>query len=252
MVQEDQALAGKVAAMERRIKDLERLLTLGLVGGDIETTLRRHSALLGKLIGDDTLGNIMTGPFASADSSMSYKRTGDSSFYPGGALNQLASFLTGVIGANLLWAIPFYVPRHPNVVDEIGIEVVLAEVGKNARLGIYASRDNVYPGELLFDLGTVTMSPFEVKTLPVDESLPRGLYWLVIVSDSTTGTVKLVGATQAGVWAILGTLTVGQVGDVGWRVAHTYGPLPAVYPSGAARLVSAPGIWLSFKPGGWS
>ncbi|KKL60471.1 hypothetical protein LCGC14_2205000, partial [marine sediment metagenome] len=29
MVQEEQALASKVAALERRIKDLERMLTLG-------------------------------------------------------------------------------------------------------------------------------------------------------------------------------------------------------------------------------
>ncbi|KKM07186.1 hypothetical protein LCGC14_1736490, partial [marine sediment metagenome] len=101
MVQEGQALARKVAAMERRIKDLERLLTLGaLGGGDAEATLRRHSALLGKLIGDATLGNVLMGPFPGAMPPQMMRRD-DGPFYLGGTIGVYPAGGTFGISANV-------------------------------------------------------------------------------------------------------------------------------------------------------
>ncbi|KKK53836.1 hypothetical protein LCGC14_3090770, partial [marine sediment metagenome] len=179
MVQEvDRALASKVAALERRIKDLERLLTLGLVGGDVEATLQQHTALLGRLIGDHTLGNILLGPFPSADSSVGLRRV-DGEFYPSGTLNNLTAFTLSAVFDGLLWAMPFYIPKAPNVVDEIAIKVTAADAGKSARLGIYFDNGAIYPGTRAFDAGTVSLGTTGLKTISINESLPRGLIWMV-------------------------------------------------------------------------
>ena len=69
MVQEDQALANKVAALERRIKDLEKLQVLGLIGADMETLqleVRRQASLLGRIAGEAGIGNLLYGIEAPA------------------------------------------------------------------------------------------------------------------------------------------------------------------------------------------
>jgi len=251
MVQEDLALNRRLASFERRIKDLERLITLGLVGNDVEATLQQHTALLGKLIGDPTLGNVLIGPFPSADAPQGF-RTDGGNFYQSASMGIWGTPVNDSIIVNRLYATPFYMPRIPNFVDEIAIRVIAAESGKNARLGIYEDNGSVYPGVLIKDAGTVSMGTTGPQKITVNEALPRGLMWLAIVTDATTA-VTTATVSNSGGWNLLGSNPVDLVPDwFGWFSAFTFGVLPTVFPAGSTEAESVPVVYLSFKPGSWS
>jgi len=250
------ALENKVAALERRIKDLETMLKLGLLGGDTEATLRQHTALLGKLIGDQTLGNILMGPFPGSAPPQVFRRD-DGSFYSGGTMGVWPEDQTFSPWADRLWTLPFYMPATPNFIDEIGIEVSAINVGGagNARLGIYDDDGSIYPGKLIKDAGSVITGLLGPHYATVNESTPRGLKWLVVNFDVTVE-LRLTAILQsAGSWALLGTgpppLNLNYMA-VGYRATSSYGPLPEVYPAGAEAVGSCPLTYISFKPGGWS
>ena len=256
MVQE--APSPRLVRLERRLANLERLLKLGLVGGDVEdiqSQLNRQQNLLSALIGDRTLGNTLLGPFPSGLSSVSLRRT-DGHLYSGGSISTLdATTVVGIFDGDIV-AIPFYLPAMPNLVDEIVIKVTTAEVGKNARMGVYADDGSLYPGRRLLDAGEVSIGTTGLKKLSVDESLPRGLVWLALHANPTSQVTVVFTAYKAsvdkGAWVILGQDPSLLIPYVGWRVSSTYGPLPAVYPAGATRQQTSPVVWLSFKDGGWS
>ncbi len=254
MIQEDQALSSKVAALERRIKDLERLLTFGLVGGDTEATLQQHTALLGKLIGDQTLGNTLMGPFPSAASAQMLRRT-DGDFYQSGTVGVYPAAATLGIVADKLHALPFYMPQTPNFVDEIAIEVSTINVGGagNVRLGIYEDDGSLYPGKLIKDAGTAITGLLGPHKLTVNETMPRGLKWLVAVFDVAVALRTTAITQSAGGWAMLGVLSTNLNSlMLGWWTGFSYAPLPSVFPAGATKEGSLPILYLSFKPGGWS
>ena len=258
MVQEEQALASKVAALERRIKDLERMLTLGLVGGsDTEAILQQHTALLGKLIGDRTLGSVLLGPFPGADSSQSIRYVdpvgaATPTDYKAGSLTTQAAETNFVFGTGTIRAVPFYIPGKPNMVDRLSIKVITAGAGgENARIGVYADDGNVKPTHLLLDAGEVDVSTTGLKTIAIKESYPRGLLWLAATMEGGARVVS-IDATTTGVWAILGE----QAGTLlaGWKANHTYGALPVAFGAGGSFTATTTVIamWLSFLEGGWS
>ncbi|KKL88306.1 hypothetical protein LCGC14_1926060 [marine sediment metagenome] len=251
----EENLAPRIARLERQFADLKRLLTLGaLGGGDAEATLRQHTALLGKLIGDDTLGNVLMGPFPGSAPPQVF-RLDDGSFYLGGTLGTWPTADTFGLSVNRLYALPFYMPAMPNFMDEIAIEVSTINVGGagNARLGVYDDNGSLYPGKLIKDAGTVITGLLGPHITTVNESTPRGLKWLVLVVDIAVE-LRLTGLLQsAGSWAMLGTGPGGPGPPrIGYRAAFTYAPLPILYPSGATKVGSIPLVYISFKPGGWS
>jgi len=254
MVQEDSALAGKVAAMDRRIKDLERLLTLGLVGGDVEATLQQHTILLGRLIGDDTLGNVLMGPFPSASSAQTLRRD-DGAFYQSGSIGVYPLASTLGVSQDILYATPFYMPATPNFMDEIAIEVSTINVGGagNARLGIYEDAGGIYPGKLIKDAGTTITGLLGDHKLTVNESTPRGLKWLVVVFDVAVELRTTAVTQNAGSWAMLGSLATNLNSlMIGFQASFSYAALPEMFPAGGSKQGSLPILYLSFKPGGWS
>ncbi|KKL12582.1 hypothetical protein LCGC14_2534310 [marine sediment metagenome] len=254
MVQEDQALVSTVAALERRIRDLERLLTLGLVGSDTEAVLQQHTVLLGRLIGDATLGNILMGPFPSTTPPQVARRD-DGAFYLGGTVGVYPADGTFGITANVLYALPFHMTSTPNFMDEIAIEVSTINVGGagNVRLGIYDDDGSIYPGRLVKDAGTAITGLLGAHKITVNESTPRGLKWLVAVFDVAVELRTTAVLQSAGSWAMLGAGPSNlNFNAIGWQVAFSYAVLPEIYPAGGTKQGSLPIVYLSFKPGGWS
>jgi len=105
--------------------------------------------------------------------------------------------------ADTIIAIPFFVTRALTI-DRLAIEVTAGDAGKIARLGIYADGTDCYPGALIKDYGTVSVAAVAVVAATGDQSLTKGLYWLVIVSDGTP-TLRTHNPT----WSPLGIVAVG-------------------------------------------
>jgi hypothetical protein len=87
--------------------------------------------------------------------------------------------------AGTIYAIPFVVSRAITI-DRLAIWVKAAGAGGTvARLGIYADDGDCYPGALVVDAGTVAVDAIAIVAATINQSLTKGLYWLVIVSDGT-------------------------------------------------------------------
>ena len=266
MVQEE--ADPRIVALEGRVKDLEdqeKLRALGLVGGeagDLQAQLTQQRAVLGRLIGDATLGNVLLGPFPGAASSQSIRfadpiGAATPTDYKAGSLTTQQAETIFSFPEDVLRAVPFYVPGKPNLVDRISLKVNTAyPVGAKARLGIYADDGNVKPTHLLLDAGEVAIDATgtPLTTIAIKESYPRGLLWLAAVVSVAPagGFIVSTDATTTGVWAILGE----QAGTLlaGWRANHTYGALPIAFGAGGSftATTTVVAMWLSFLEGGWS
>lgn len=89
------------------------------------------------------------------------------------------------LGADRITAHPFIVARALTI-DRLAIEVTVAGAGgTKARLGIYADGVDTYPGALVLDAGLVAVDAIAIVAATIDQSLTKGLYWLVCVSDGT-------------------------------------------------------------------
>lgn len=122
--------------------------------------------------------------------------------------------------ANTLYAVPFLAARDMTV-DRIAVYVVTLDSGKSARMGIYNDGTNLYPGSLLLDAGEVSVGSAGIKAITIDQSLTKGIYWLVIVSDGTP-TVRVLSYADT----LLGLNSVHTYGQTGWSVSHSYAALP--------------------------
>ena len=140
------------------------------------------------------------------------------------------------IGANTLWAIPFIVARDMTV-DRIAIEVSALAEGASARLGIYNNGTNLYPGSLLLDAGTVSVATTGIKTITINQALPKGIYWMVVVSDGNPSLSSLY--IYYGSTFILGLREDNfSYSYLGWSVAFTYAALPDPFTAGGSANVS--------------
>src|SRR3990167_5955042 len=192
-------------SLEERVAKIERLLRLGGLGDDdLRAIVGRHSALLGRLTEDRSIGNALLGEFPSVDSSMSVRRAG-SEVYLGGTLNlDVTLTVVAELTANRLKVVPFYLPGTPNLVNIIGLQVTTLEVGGLIRLGIYDDNGNLYPGNLLLDAGAVATDTTGIKTIAIKESFSRGLKWLAYNSNAVVA--EVLSASGTSVWPILGRL----------------------------------------------
>ena len=87
--------------------------------------------------------------------------------------------------ADTIYAIPFMVARNITI-DRLALQVVAAGAGSTiARLGIYKNGADNYPAELVLDAGTVAVDSVAIVAAVIDQTLIKGLYWLVVVSDGT-------------------------------------------------------------------
>ena len=144
---------------------------------------------------------------------------------------------TLAITANELYGVPLVVARNITV-DRIAFEVTGAGAGgTTARMGIYNNGTNLYPGTLLLDAGTVSVASTGIKAITIAQALPKGIYFLALVSDGTP-TIRAVnqsGSTNR----LLGILGTGfNMVNQPWRVAFVYAALPDPFTAGAAVPVS--------------
>lgn len=141
--------------------------------------------------------------------------------------------------ANIIFAHLFYVPDD-RTITEIGIDVTVAGAG-SARLGIYNCRstEDVMPGTLVSDAGTVSVNVTNTFQKLTGLSIPikRGWYNAVSVMDIACTAFRL--ATGSLGWNPFGS---GVSGIISWQRAFTYAALPAdesaqVYSSGTSTAV---------------
>lgn len=142
--------------------------------------------------------------------------------------------------AGTFLAAPFSVPRAMTF-DRIGIYVATADVSgtpdKTAYLGIYNDGTNLYPGTLVKDAGTVLVNATGIvaATLSPSVSLDKGLYWVALVSNGTpTLRAAYLGAP------LIGLYSTWQIAQGAWKIASSYGALPATFPASGATHQDAP------------
>jgi len=97
------------------------------------------------------------------------------------------TFGSTTVVANRLVGTYMLIPRAMTL-SHLVIEVTsAATAGKIARLGIYNVGDNLYPGTLLLDAGTVAVDSTGLKALQISggQALTKGIYFIAVISDGT-------------------------------------------------------------------
>jgi len=134
--------------------------------------------------------------------------------------------------ADRLYAFPYPMAR-PRTPSEIGIHIKTADaVHSNLRIGIYADNGSCYPGARITNGGVVDISTTGLKTVAYTTQLPKGLLWIVYISDSSVGAVYANDTHQH----IIGRNNNLYVQRGHYYKADTYGNLPDPFPAfGAAE-----------------
>lgn len=159
-------------------------------------------------------------------------RTGDN--YLSSPLRSYGSAAGAATEVGFLIALPWPVPR-PFTADRIAVHVETAGLaGAAIRLGIYEDDGNCYPGALLLDAGAVDCTTTGLKTITIDQSLKRGLYWLAFVGNDAT--IKIYKTNYYN--SIIGYINSLRYTAAAWRKAQAYGALPNPYPAGAGGLLA--------------
>jgi len=146
---------------------------------------------------------------------------------------------SSAFSANTLYALPFVVGASETF-TRIGVNVDTTGTSTAARLGIY-NFVNGAPTTLVLDAGTVSTGTTGEKEVTISQALSAGVYALAMVTNgSVTLTTAVPNASTAfhylGGEDASGTLVRGTTGS------HTYGALPASYPS-ATYVGTIPILW---------
>lgn len=122
----------------------------------------------------------------SVESAGQWNNTILAGYYFTGISERAATTLALV--ASTLYAIPYWVNRDIRI-TKLAIHVnTAAAAGKIVRIGLYRDNGACYPGTLVIDAGTVTVDAVGVRAIDFSgtpKDLKSGLYWMVVVSDST-------------------------------------------------------------------
>lgn len=111
--------------------------------------------------------------------------------------------------------------------DRIAINVLTADAGKKARLGIYNNGTNLYPGSLILDAGEIDVGSTGDKAIVINQSLAKGMYWVALISDGTPNFYAIAYHLD-----VLGSVSPGRQRAT-WKKAQAYGALPDPFPAGA-------------------
>jgi hypothetical protein len=151
-----------------------------------------------------------------------------------------SSTANNVIVADRLRAQLFVVPRDITI-DRLAVHCVTLEANADARLGIYSNGTNMYPGALLLDAGAVDLDTTGVKPVTIDPALsvPKGVYWLAIATNSPGNVGKLYELLDASLCLAV-EATDFSVHYNSWEVVFTYAALPDPFTAGGS-LTSARG-----------
>jgi hypothetical protein len=131
-------------------------------------------------------------------------------YYPSLLVPWLYSTDSHALSNLVLFAIPFPIPRQWQV-DRIGVHIAVASA-------------------TVVDAGEIDIDTAGAKSLPMDETLPAGLWWLAIH----------LGAADAQVWyystfgqTVLGNSAPSNITYGEYWVLRQYQPLPDPFPDGA-------------------
>ena len=147
---------------------------------------------------------------AAARSNLSVSGGLASFYYPTGTdhilipthLDTLAATLTMANGTAT--GIPVYFEKGQTL-SALIIEVTTAQAGTGIKMAMYSANANGTPNALLVDAGTIDCSTTGIKTLVISTAVGKGMYWLVLKSDSNTVVIRGVAPTN--ISCFLGTLT---------------------------------------------
>lgn len=168
------------------------------------------------------------------------------SWYAAGLTTHIitGSITTLAVTVDKLVAVPFYGSRL-GAIDGMAFEVTTpGAAGSVARIGIYraTSLKNVYPGELVWDSGSIATDAGTVKATTglAIRTYPRNLYWFCYVSGVADPTVRAISSTAVplyDIWGFPATLGAGP-GRPGLFIAFPFAALPAQFPAGATPSTS--------------
>lgn len=156
--------------------------------------------------------------------------TGD--YYPSLLIADEIPNPTAIV-ADTLYAVPYPLPVEQTF-SHICIQITTGVAG-NVRLGIYNDNGSIAPGALRLDAGTIDCTVAGVKEIASAMTLPKGIYWLAMVSDVAPSTYL-----SSKNLALMGSDTTVGVHNGQHNVAFVYAVLPDPFPGGAARTYS---IW---------
>jgi len=156
---------------------------------------------------------------------------------------------TGNANAGNLVAYPMYFPTIN--IDRIGCLVTSAGgAGSLGRLGIYyPSLTACYPGQLLLDAGTVSVSATGNREITISQSLTEGFYWLAYLADTVVGsapTVRQHSSYQNQNAPITSANTTFQTGSCFRIGSQSAGSLPNPFPAGATDLGATGGCHIIY------
>lgn len=187
---------------------------------------------------------------ASALGTFYYRRTGTTRYY-NSAINGSAlttgSALCSELSGDTIYAVPIILPKQVSV-DYIGVYATTAQTGKYVKLGIYTDDGNVYPNALVSgsDSGALSMTGTGVKGATISCTIGPGLYWLCVLTDSTSGVLRAINV--GGTMPILGyTSSLGTaIANMVLQTSTYSSGLPATYPaSGSYTSASlAHSVWI--------
>lgn len=147
-----------------------------------------------------------------------------------------------VLATNTIW---FYLLRIDQTVslDALGIHVLTAEAGKNARVAIYSSDGTPQPTTLIVEsdpLSLVVGAGTDVTDPVTETELDPGLYWWAINADSTTAATARYNAIASRL-NFLGSATPGAEAASIYTEAHAFGAFPATAtPVGPTVVANVP------------
>ncbi len=147
--------------------------------------------------------------------------------------------------ADNLYALPVFIAR-PITISRLSFRVsIAAAAGKKARIGIYRNTvSTMYPGALVKDYGEAAVDAVAIKAINFDQAITApGIYWLVIISDSTPTVNRASYDNALSIW-LLGLSDNFHInGTGGWRAALAYpANLPDPFTVGGATTSDAGSI----------
>lgn len=132
--------------------------------------------------------------------------------------------------ADLLYHSTVIVPERVTI-TRIGCEVTTEAASTSIRLGIYKMSGGI-PTELVLDAGTIDSSTAGEKEITISQTLDAGVYSFACVSDGTP-TINWRVPSDSTNWQ-LGSTNADDTGASHQQLitgSHTFGALPATFPS---------------------
>lgn len=130
---------------------------------------------------------------------------------------------------NTLYLAPLWIDRSI-AIDSLAVSVTTAgAAGATVRLGIYEDDGRGYPGVLRVDAGTVSSTAIGAPAAAVAETLTAGLYWIGMVAQSVTCTVRAANSPYYALAAASASAALGTTQPKCYTQTGVAGALPATF-----------------------